>query len=554
MPTEKIKYSDNLKQGTDKLNSAIETANTAEILSTNADTKATQALSNSEQTQTELTQAILAGDSSPLGGQLSVGAEGTVYAGPQERLLAEYNGLTANLAETKTKVTSNLYVHNRKKKAVVTIIDDDGYSEVMTVLKPMVDALNLKVDIAMPTSFLDTTGRLTSAQLVSLYKEGFGVLSHSHTHPNLSTLTESQLDDEMRISKNILNNLGIDPVGIVFPFNARSRLVCQYSRQYYQLGIGKVYVANEDLNRSPVRSAQLTRRELGWGGSQALEGNTSALEGSLEQCQYYVDKAISEGSWLIFVTHTAQSNATERQAMADGMAYIASKRDAGLIDVLITEEAVKRFGNKYDDGTLFENTEFDDVYGVDDYNVIGTDGYKYSGREHITYKGNPGDPSSPSSSLPLSSYKKGITLTPFTGSHATGLPGVGGLLETFKTFNDVRSFQYWHSYNGHLYKRSWSGSAWGSLVKLSASEISIPSTTLTFPSVPANGEQTLTLNVPGATTSDTVIINPRSQLNANFTYNAGIYSPDTVSVTVHNLRNVAASPGERNWVGKVLKA
>lgn len=58
-----------------------------------------QALLNSQQTQTELDQAILAGDSSPLGGQLSVGAGGKVYSSAQERLLKENELVTQQLAD-----------------------------------------------------------------------------------------------------------------------------------------------------------------------------------------------------------------------------------------------------------------------------------------------------------------------------------------------------------------------------------------------------------------------------------------------------------------------
>lgn len=58
----------------------------------------------SERTQKELSQAILDGDSSPLGGQLSVGSDSTVYDNPQERLVAEYDKVTSQLADTATKV------------------------------------------------------------------------------------------------------------------------------------------------------------------------------------------------------------------------------------------------------------------------------------------------------------------------------------------------------------------------------------------------------------------------------------------------------------------
>lgn len=66
--------------------------------------KSDEAMALSERTQKELSQAILEGDSSPLGGQLSVGADGTIYSNPQERLVTEFNSVNQNLAQIENVV------------------------------------------------------------------------------------------------------------------------------------------------------------------------------------------------------------------------------------------------------------------------------------------------------------------------------------------------------------------------------------------------------------------------------------------------------------------
>ncbi|QJX62975.1 hypothetical protein HLK66_15805 [Niallia circulans] len=99
----KILDTDYLDQAYPKMNLGIENANEALKKSTDAETKATDAKSIAEQIQTELSQAILEGDSSPLAGQLSVGADGTVYNdGPQQRFIAEHN-VIANQLVASTK-------------------------------------------------------------------------------------------------------------------------------------------------------------------------------------------------------------------------------------------------------------------------------------------------------------------------------------------------------------------------------------------------------------------------------------------------------------------
>lgn len=64
--------------------------------------KSNEAMALSERTQKELSQAILKGDSSPLGGQLSVGADGTIHDNPQERFVNELNSVNRQMAQRAT--------------------------------------------------------------------------------------------------------------------------------------------------------------------------------------------------------------------------------------------------------------------------------------------------------------------------------------------------------------------------------------------------------------------------------------------------------------------
>lgn len=94
---------DSLNTGRKKLNEAIEHSNKSLSESEKALLKAVDSMDLSERTQKELTQAILEGDSSPLGGQLSVGADGSQYDGPQERLVAENKELMEKFDEVATE-------------------------------------------------------------------------------------------------------------------------------------------------------------------------------------------------------------------------------------------------------------------------------------------------------------------------------------------------------------------------------------------------------------------------------------------------------------------
>src|SRR5690606_25949902 len=93
-----ITRTDTLNQGREKLNTAITDAETAKIVSEQADDKATQALAKSESTQTQLDTIVIEGDSSVEAAQARVSTTGTAYGTLKQRLDTEYEEVTTQLA------------------------------------------------------------------------------------------------------------------------------------------------------------------------------------------------------------------------------------------------------------------------------------------------------------------------------------------------------------------------------------------------------------------------------------------------------------------------
>src|SRR5690606_28364892 len=94
-----IKRTDTLNQGREKLNTAITDAETAKVVSEQADDKATQALAKSESTQTQLDTIVIDGDSSVEAAQARVSTTGTAYGTLKQRLDTEYEEVTSQLAQ-----------------------------------------------------------------------------------------------------------------------------------------------------------------------------------------------------------------------------------------------------------------------------------------------------------------------------------------------------------------------------------------------------------------------------------------------------------------------
>ncbi|MBO1515610.1 hypothetical protein, partial [Metabacillus bambusae] len=126
MPTEHIKYTDVLKQGTDKLNSAIDQANKAETdslaaVSTaqSAETKANEANAKSDFTQTQLDEVAAASTIDPAVSQMKVDTEGVTHASPDARLRSDHEKVNALLAKKALKTDVDTLTTNKADKTYV---------------------------------------------------------------------------------------------------------------------------------------------------------------------------------------------------------------------------------------------------------------------------------------------------------------------------------------------------------------------------------------------------------------------------------------------------
>src|SRR5690625_5019383 len=99
MPIEHINKTDTLNEGRVKLNAAIDGANAADVTSKAADTKATQALANSESTQTQLDTIVIDGDSSVEAAQARVDEKGVPHPTLKARIDDGMNSVNQQLAD-----------------------------------------------------------------------------------------------------------------------------------------------------------------------------------------------------------------------------------------------------------------------------------------------------------------------------------------------------------------------------------------------------------------------------------------------------------------------
>ena len=262
----------------------------------------------------------------------------------------------ANKAD-KTYVDTNLdivntqlahIVNNSTEKttsdsAIVTFIDDDTYSTVISGWKPVLDAENVNITLACLTSTVGNNGKLTLEDLLMLKADGNEIVSHADIHYSPESLTPTEWRAQLKTSRDYLinNNLG-DGETIVYPQGLYGTTAQQVqtkalTREFYKYGVD----AKGGANDLPVDNFAVKRIQVYFDGT------------TLDDFKAMVDNAILYKQWLVVLTHSSNAfNGTLATAMID---YVKAQS----ISILTFGEAEKLVGNRVSLGdSLTEDFEF----------------------------------------------------------------------------------------------------------------------------------------------------------------------------------------------------
>lgn len=103
----------------------------------------------------------------------------------------------------------------------VILTFDDGYADFYTNAWPILQRYGFKATVYVITGRLDTPGYLTWDQVRELDSAGITIGSHTITHPRLTSLSDVALDQELRGSRQTLEEgLGHPVVHFAYPSGA----------------------------------------------------------------------------------------------------------------------------------------------------------------------------------------------------------------------------------------------------------------------------------------------------------------------------------------------
>ncbi len=180
---------------------------------------------------------------------------------------------------------------------LVSFVFDDGNDTDLLVAQPLFAAQGAVASTAVTVDRIGTPEYLSAAQIRELAGAGWEIMSHTVSHPRLTTLEPAAIDAELARSKQELEALGVPVANLVYPYNGNDAVVREIAGRHYRAARG----GGRDFNRGVADRTLLK--------SFPLKHDSGAME-------RLVDQAFAERSWLIFYLH--EVNAKLRLAAARG--------------------------------------------------------------------------------------------------------------------------------------------------------------------------------------------------------------------------------------------
>lgn len=126
---------------------------------------------------------------------------------------------------------------NYEKPIILTF--DDGYTDVYTNAFPILKKYNIKANVYMISGWIngevymttDMTKEMSASPLIEIG-------SHTVDHKSLATLTSEQIDEELRVSKETLENmLGTSINVLAYPKGSYDSRVMNIAKKYYKYAL-----------------------------------------------------------------------------------------------------------------------------------------------------------------------------------------------------------------------------------------------------------------------------------------------------------------------------
>jgi len=182
--------------------------------------------------------------------------------------------------------TANVVSKNDRLNAIpmVSFVFDDDNDTDYLVGKEIFASHGVVASSAITSGFLNTADHMTTAQAIALQDAGWEIMGHTVSHPNLRSLSLSEIEVELSRSKSELQRNGLSINNLVYPYNKNDEAVRTVAAKYYRSGRGGTNSFNSsDLEPFFIKSF--------------------SMKHDIRRMNALVDTAYKDKKWLVFYQH-----------------------------------------------------------------------------------------------------------------------------------------------------------------------------------------------------------------------------------------------------------
>jgi len=206
--------------------------------------------------------------------------------------------ITVLLISSCSRIAKKDHTTEKGLVPLLTFVFDDGNDTDYLVARGVFKKQGVAASFAVVTGWVNTKNYLTVSQLLELQDDGFEIMSHTVSHPDLKSLDDKEIESELSASKATLEGWGLRVNNLVYPYNKNNGRVRELVGKYYRSGRG---------GRSMLNPAVSDRYEL---KSYSFSHNTAKMKG-------LIDMAAAEEKWLILYLHNMDIKVKASQGNGD---------------------------------------------------------------------------------------------------------------------------------------------------------------------------------------------------------------------------------------------
>lgn len=258
---------------------------------------------------------------------------------------------------------------------VLTFIDDDGSLEALNNWDSICDEVDIDITSALVTNAMGDENdpnrtKASWTDVSRLQEKGFEFVSHTHNHINVLNSSDKTCEADFAASIALLREHGCEYRYLVYPYNATSSTKIGLVKQYFEaaVGLGGTNADPGSDNTLPVYTHWLRRYSINEASATTkVEYNGETVDAhafkSLDTLKGYIDDAVTNGSWVIIMTHLRNDGSfyhdeASRQMIVELCQYA---REKGV--------QIQTFGEAYSQYKNIAETGNQSIYGNPHYVV-----------------------------------------------------------------------------------------------------------------------------------------------------------------------------------------